>query len=293
MKRLVTVMLASLSTLLIGGAAPAAQPRFDLPATVARFDALYRSIMGNVTQRRASELLNHHRIEGGIAACMQEHGRPYRKAPFVSSYQDFTDADLGYGNGSASIIDSLTAGTRRWELNAIAGARLARAGAHDRDVRPEDAEIANKCAEPFEYRTYPDFDPPAGAYRLTSFTDLLEPVLRDARVRTAWHGYHACMKDRHGYVIVGDRSDFLFAPSARLTEPPVDGLPAGPQWHRALAELKAVFAADVDCRRPAYIAAMKIVADRLDGWQTRHRAELETIRKAWNQRIDAAAKLPR
>ena len=286
------VVIASFTTL-IGGSAPAARQTFDLAATAVRLDALHISIVGNLAEHRASELLNYHRIEGGITDCMRAHGRPYRKAPFVSSYQDFTDADFGYGNGSATIIDSLTAGTRRWELNVIAGARLARAGVYDREVRPADVDVLNGCAKPFGYRQYPDVDPPAGAYRLASFIDLLEPVHRDAEVMKAWQGYNTCMKDRHGYLVGEDRSDFLFAPNARLNDPPVDGVPAGPAWHRALTELKAVFAADVDCRRPAYVAAMRIVANRLDAWQSRHRTELLSIRHAWHQRVDAAAKPPR
>ncbi|MGC5318740.1 hypothetical protein ACPXB5_08370 [Micromonospora arida] len=60
------------------------------------------------------------------------------------------------------------------------------------------------------------------------------------------------MKDRHGYVVGTDRADFLFA--WRLK-----GAPDSPQWRRGLAEMKAVFAADVACRRPAYTAAMRLV----------------------------------
>jgi hypothetical protein len=57
--------------------------------------------------------------------------------------------------------------------------------------------------------------------------------------------------------------------------------------------MKAVFAADVDCRRPAYIAAMQLVDQRLDAWVAKHRAELLAIRREWRSRVAAAAKLPR
>ena len=130
-------------------------------------------------------------------------------------------------------------------------------------------------------------------YWLSGFHDLMEPIDRDATVMKAWHGYDDCMTGRHGYIVGVDRSDFLFGPTFKLKDPPVDGAPAGPAWHRAVAESKAVFAADAQCRRPAYVAAMRLVADGLDAWQARHRAELLTIRRAWHQREVAAARIPR
>nr|WP_221382395.1 hypothetical protein [Actinoplanes polyasparticus] len=285
--------LVSLSALLTGGAAaPAAPPGFDPAATAARLDALHIRIAGNAEEHRAAERLNYHRVEISVERCMRAHRRPYRKPLFVSFYRDFVDADFGVGNGSASITDSLTAGTRRWELNAIAGARLTRAGAGERVVRPEDAETLNKCTAPFEHRMYTDFEPPSGVYDLSGFGEMQSAVHRDAAVLKAWGGYNACMKTRHGYVVGPDYSDFLFAPHVELRNPPLDGAPAGPGWHRAVARFRALFAADVDCRRPAHTAAMRVVARLLPAWESRHRGELRAVRKAWRQRVTAAAKIP-
>ncbi|MEV4134968.1 hypothetical protein AB0J72_22675 [Dactylosporangium sp. NPDC049742] len=35
-----------------------------------------RRITGSVEERRAAELLNYHRVEGGLAACMRSKGHP-------------------------------------------------------------------------------------------------------------------------------------------------------------------------------------------------------------------------
>lgn len=284
--------VVSWMVVLVAVAAPAAGPAaerrapLDLAATVARLDALTISITGDLAELRASEVLNYHRVVGGTARCMRAHGRPFRKPPFVDFYRDFTDADLGYGNGRATIIDSLTAGTRRFELNDHAFARLARAGVYDTGVRPEDVDVLNGCTAPFDHRPYVGADLPAGAYALTTFEDLLAPVYQDPAVAAAWRRYDACMKDRHGYVVGADRSDFLFKP--RATD-----APGSETWRRGLAEMRAVFAADVDCRRPAYVAAMRVVAQRLDAWERKHRPELLSIRREWRGRVAAAANLPR
>jgi hypothetical protein len=52
-------------------------------------------------------------------------------------------------------------------------------------------------------------------------------------------------------------------------------------------------AAFEDCRRPACTAAMRLVDQRLDAWQKKHRSELLAIRREWRERVAAAAKLPR
>ncbi|MEV4344724.1 hypothetical protein AB0J83_09630 [Actinoplanes sp. NPDC049596] len=90
------------------------------------------------------------------------------------------------------------------------------------------------------------------------------------------------MKNRHGYVVDADRSDFLF--KHRLV-----GATGSPEWRRGLAEMKAVFAADVDCRRPAYVVAMRLLAGRFDAWEDKHRAELLAVRRAWRSRVAEAA----
>ncbi|GAA2710932.1 hypothetical protein Apa02nite_083430 [Actinoplanes palleronii] len=268
-------------------AVPAAEagPRFDLARTVARWDALARSITGDVAELRASERLNYRRAEGGIAECMRAHGRPYQKAPFISLYRDFTDADVGYGNGSATIVDSLTAGTSRFELNEYAWLRARRADVLKRRARPADMGVANRCALVYQYRSYLDIVPPANAYRLIAFQDLVPPLYRDPTVAKAWRTYDGCMNGRHGYVPGMDRSDFLFIA--------LRGVPGSPEWQSKLTELKAVLATDVECRRPAYLAAMRLLDERLDGWEQKHRAELLAIRREWRERVAAAARLPR
>ncbi|WIN00056.1 hypothetical protein ACTOB_003734 [Actinoplanes oblitus] len=259
---------------------------FDLAAAAARLDAVSLSITGNLEELRATEVLNYRRVEGGVADCMRAHGRPYAPLPFVDFYQDFTDADLGYGNGRAAIIDSLTAGTRRFELNEYAGVRLRRAGITEPALKPEDVDVFNGCTAPFEHRNYLDIDPPAGAYQLAELEDLLEPIYRNDAVVKAWQGYDRCMKVRHGYVVGADRSDFLFAPR-------LQGEPGSASWRRGLAKMKAVFAADVDCRRPAYTAAMRLLDERLDAWKAKHRTELLAVRNAWKERVVVAANPPR
>ncbi|HEX8345413.1 MAG TPA: hypothetical protein VF657_11875 [Actinoplanes sp.] len=59
-----------------------------------------------------------------------------------------------------------------------------------------------------------------------------------------------------------------------------------------MAAMQAVFAADADCRRPAYELAMRQVADGLDAFERHHRVQLDTVRAAWRQRVAEAAELP-
>jgi hypothetical protein len=281
---------------LLAGASPLpsdapARP-FDLAATAARLDALDIQITGSLAEMRASEVLDYHWIEGGMVDCMRAAGHPYRKPPFVSFYQDFTDADFGYGNGRATVIDSLTAGPRRLIRNELAYARLDRVGVNDPAVSPDDVAALNGCRGKFGGRSYYDVELPTEDGRLLGFTDLLEPVNRDADVTQAMQWYRRCMRDRYGYV-VDDRDVFLFASRIDRKDAPVDGAPAPAGWRRGVAELERVFAADADCRRPAYEAGMKIVADRLDRWENQHRTEIAAVRREWRQRVDDAAKLPR
>ena len=92
---------------------------------------------------------------------------------------------------------------------------------------------------------------------------------------------------------VQDRSDFLFRPRLPRGEAPVDGRPHSAAWAKGLAALEAAFRADAQCRLPAYRAAMRVVAPHLDGWEQRHRAELDAVRQAWRQRVADATRLPR
>ncbi|GAA0904727.1 hypothetical protein Vau01_098540 [Virgisporangium aurantiacum] len=286
------------------GRVPAAEsgsrPAFgnqEVEKVAARLDALTVAITGGVEELRASERLNYHRVEGGIAACMAAAGRPYRKRPFVSRYDEFTDADLGYGTGRASIIDSVTEMGRRLVLNEIAYTRMERAGLANpagAGVAPDGVDTLNRCTAQFQHRAYGDIDPPPGAYELANSLDmeLGEAVGGDRRTQTAWESYRPCMRARVGED-VQDRSDFLFRPRLPRGEAPIDGRPQSAAWARGLAALEAAFAADTQCRFPAYLAAMRVVAAHLDGWERRHRAELDAIREAWRQRVADVAHLPR
>jgi hypothetical protein len=125
----------------------------EVAKAAAWLDALMVEITGGVEELRASERLNYHRVEGGAAACMAAAGRPYRKRPFVSFYDGFTDADLGYGTGRASIIDSVTEMGRRLVLNEIAYTRMERAGLANpagAGVAPDDSATFNRCTAQFQ-----------------------------------------------------------------------------------------------------------------------------------------------
>jgi hypothetical protein len=293
-RRLLTVC-AWVVVLFAGMSPPTSDPGprpFDIAATAARLDALDVQVTGSLEEHRASEILSYHRIEGGMADCMRAAGHPYRKPPLVSFYRDFTDADFGYGNGRATVVDSLTAGPRLGILNEIAYARLDRAGVFDPPVSPADVGALNGCRAKFGGRLYFDGELPTYDGRLLGFYDLLEPVDHDAGVIQAMVWYRRCMRDRYGY-IVDDRDDFLYTPRIDGRDAPIDGAPASAAWRRGVAEMERVFAADADCRRPAYEAGMRIVAGRLDGWANQHRTEIAAVRREWRQRVADAAKLPR
>jgi len=268
--------------------------RVNIAATAARLDALHVRIAGNRTELQASELLNYHRVEGGVAACMRAAGKAYRVRPFVSRYDDFTDADLGVGTGSGSVIDSITDRGRRIILNELAGARLARAGVLDSwgSVRPADSATLNRCTAPYQHRLYPDIDPPAGVYRLSHFPGLLDPVVRDPALIAAMRPYRGCMKQRYGYDVT-ERTDFLFAPRISYQDAPIDGRPPAAAWTRGVKQIRAAFAADVECRLPAYRIAMRLIAPRLRAWERQHRTEIDAVRTAWRQRVVQARDLPR
>ena len=123
-----------------------------LASAAARLDNLQRSITGNLAELRASEELNYRRVEGGTRLCMRAAHRPYRQLAFVSFYRDFTNADLGYGIGQASVFDSMTEGGRRMVLNELAYARLQQAGNLDRKVAPADAAALNRCRARYQHR---------------------------------------------------------------------------------------------------------------------------------------------
>ncbi|MDI6102676.1 hypothetical protein QLQ12_29060 [Actinoplanes sp. NEAU-A12] len=262
----------------------------DVATTAARLDELQIQITGKVEELRAAELLNYHRVEGGIGECMREAGRKYVPVPYVSFYEGFTDADLGYGNGRATVVDSMTTKGRRIVLNELASARLKRAGAVDRKVIETDVEVLNGCAARFESRGYHDFDPPAGVRELSGLEDLLEPIHQDPAVVTAMGGYAACMKKRYGFK-VDDRSDFLFKPRIAAKDAPLPGQPAKPAWTKGVAAIDKVFTADAECRRPAYEAAMTLLADRIEPWRKKNRDRLFAVRAGWRKAVGDAKKI--
>jgi hypothetical protein len=265
-----------------------------LAATAARLDALERRVTGNLAQRRASELLGYHVIEGGVAACMRAAGKTYRPAPFVSRFDEFTEADLRYGGGSGSVLEPVTEPERLLLLNVRAGARSARAGLHTWwDALPAaDVPAHNRCTAPYQHRTYPDFEPPDGTYRRALLGDLLGPVTRDPAVIAAMRPYRSCMKLRHGYDVI-ESTDFLYAPRVTYEDVPVDGHPPAAAWTRGVREIRAAFAADVDCRLPAYRIAMRLLAPRIGPWERKHRADLDRAHRAWQHRVVRARDLPR
>jgi hypothetical protein len=92
---------------------------------------------------------------------------------------------------------------------------------------------------------------------------------------------------------VPNRSDFLFRPRLPRGEAPVDGRPQSAAWAQGLAAQETAFTTDTQCRLPAYLAAMAVVAAHLDDWEQQHRADPDTVRTAWRQRVADAAQLPR
>lgn len=220
---------------------------------------------------------------------MQLAGHAYRMQAFMSSYRDFTDADLGYGIGHATVFDSLTGGGRVLVLNVLSQTRLERAGLTAPAVPAADVPAYEACAAPFQHRRYFDVDPPDGAYQLAGFTDLLPQVQDDPAVAAAMASYQGCMKRRYGYDVT-DRDDFLFRDRLRGADAPADGAVATPAWTSEVAALDAALAADADCRRPAYQVAMRLLAPRLAPWEAKHRAQLDAIRAEWRQRVADAAK---
>ena len=278
-------------------AAPApgrtAPPGQDIAAVAARLDALHVRIAGNREERVAAQLINYHRVEGGVARCMRAAGKPYRIRPFVSGFDDFTDADLGFGSGRGSVFDSIT-DRGRWIIrNERAHARLAPTGVLDSwgSVRAADSPTVNRCTAPYGHRLYLDTDPPAGVYQLSGFPGLFDRANRDPAVLAAMRPYRTCMKQRYGYDVT-ERTDFLFAPRLSYRDAPLDGRPATPAWHRGVRQIRAAFAADVDCRLPAYRLAMRLIAPHLGAWERDHRAGIGAVRAAWRQRVEQARTLP-
>jgi hypothetical protein len=259
-------------------------------ATAARLDALHISIYGSADELRAAERLNYHRIEDGTAACMRAGGHPYGPPPFDSFYRDFTDADVGYGTGSAGIADSLTEHGRRVVLNELSIARVRRAEAR-RQLAAADVPAYNDCTAPYEHRSYYDIDLPSLKEHL-GLDDLLVPLAEVPGLAEAWKPYRDCMKTRYGYE-VEDRDEFLFASRINAAYAPLDGAPPSAAWTHGVAALRAAFTADAECRRPAYAIAMRALSRLIAPWERAHRAQLDAVRQEWRRRVAEAARLPR
>jgi hypothetical protein len=146
MMRVIRATATLVLIVVAGSSSSAVRPGDDalITRTAARLDALNISIYGSAEELRAAERVNYHRIEDGTAACMRAAGRAYRSVPFEPFYRDFTDADVGYGTGRASVVDSLTEHGRRLVRNEEASARVWRAEA-ERVVADADVEAFNTC----------------------------------------------------------------------------------------------------------------------------------------------------
>ncbi|MEV4411436.1 hypothetical protein [Catellatospora sp. NPDC049609] len=298
-RRKLVVILAALAVLVAGGGyAIHRAARFDLAATAARLDALTVRIYGSVEELRANELLNYHRVEGGTANCMRERGQPYTPAPYFSGYEEFTDADLGYGTGGATVLDSVTEHGRRFALNVIASAYAPPGYEYGVTRAPAGADqerwvaAVNACREPYEHRDYHDTDRPAGTDALGGLPGLYERVTRNPLVLASWQRYEPCMRERGHDVDWNRRDDFLFRDwGLRVEDAPARERPATAAWHAAENEMTRVFTDDAECRMPAYTAAMRLVSRGLDGWEADHRAELDRVRADWRRRVAEAALL--
>lgn len=295
------VVIVSALVLLFTGAGYAVHRavRFDLAATAARLDALMMRIHGSVAEQRANELLNYHRVEGGTANCMRERGLPYQVAPYFSFYEGFTDADVGYGTGRATALDSVTEHGRRFALNVIASAYAPPGYEYGVSSAPAGVDqerwvaALNVCREPYEHRDYHDTDRPAGSDLLSTLPGLSERIDANPLVLAGWLRYAPCMRERGHQVAWDRRDDFLFRDwGLRVEDAPVRGRPATAAWQAAETEMTGVFTDDAACRMPSYTAAMRLVEWWLDDWEAAHRAELDRVRADWLSRVAAAAQLP-
>ena len=261
---------------------PRAMP--DPAVTAARLDALVLRLTGNAEELRAAELVAYHHREERVAACMRDAGRPYRKRPFVSFYENFTDADLGYGTGRGTAIDSLTEGGRRHLQNELAYARAEHWHTLQPRLAPEQWQAIATCRR----ESAPEPDVPLGS-NLAGFPGLADAAGLNPAVLGAMRSYHSCMRTRYGYKVPRERTDFLFRPWFSRDDAPIPGYRAArPEWTRGVAEMRAAFAADAECRRPAYVRAMAIVAAGLPVWERLHRKEIKAIRAVWRQRVAEA-----
>ena len=290
-RRMIAVTAWALALLAVpsAGAAQAPAPVPDIATTAAALDRLTVAVNGNVKQLTALQLLNYRRLEGGIARCMRAAGHPYRKAAYVNSFQDFSDADLGFGSGSGSVFDPVINGGRRIVVHAIGSARLERAGVFDHGVPARDNAAFQKCRARFDYRQYPDFDRPAALAPMQYLPGLTDGIATHPAVKAAMLPYESCMKRKYGYVAEAEeRTDFLYAPRVSYTDAPLDGETPKRAWTQGIAKMEAAFAADADCRRPAYEIAMRMLAPRIGPWESKHRADLAAVRRVWRQQVAAA-----
>jgi hypothetical protein len=292
-RRMIAVTAWALAILAVPSAgaarAPATEPASTIASTAAHLDRLTIAVEGNVDQLRVMELLNYRRLEGGIATCMRAAGHPYRKAPYVNFYRDFTDADVGFGAGQGSVFDTMIDGGRRGMLNALAGARKQHAGAYGHAVPPRDRAAYATCRAKFDNREYSDFDRPAASNRLSGLPGLTDGIESHPAVRAAMRPYESCMKTRYNYVAdVHDRTDFLYAGWYNSADAPLDGESPSRKWTQGVARMEAAFAADADCRRPAHEIAMRMLAPRIGPWEKKHRAELAVVRRVWRQQAATA-----
>ncbi|GAA1611551.1 hypothetical protein ACFQY4_07935 [Catellatospora bangladeshensis] len=294
------IAIVSVLVLLAAGAGYAVYrgTAFDLAATAARLDALIVRINGSVAEQRANELLNYHRVEGGMANCMRERGLPYTVAPYFSLYEGFTDADVGYGTGGATVLDSVTEHGRRFALNVIASAYAPPGYDYGLPLLPPGVDqetwiaASNACRGPFDYREYHDTDRPAGTDQLSSLPGLSERIDANPLVLAGRLLYAPCMRERGHQVDWNGRDDFLFRDwGLRTADAPISGRPATAAWRAAEDEMTGVFADDAACRMPSYTAAMRLVSWWLDEWEAAHRADLDLVRAEWRRRAAEAERL--
>jgi hypothetical protein len=260
---------------------------FGLAATAARLDALERRIQGSVSERRAWEYLNYRRVETGVASCMRAHGRPYRMSPYVSFYQDFTDADWGF-SGRATAIDRPWSGQIFIKI-AAANARMARSGVTEPTPQsPADVPVLQACMDRYHDQPWYSVDAPPGVYQLSNLTEILDAVYRDPDVVAAMRDYPTCVKARYAMTVT-DLDDFLFAERIFSEDAPRPFEPVPAAWRRGVGEITRAETADADCRHPAYVAGMKIVAAHIGEWEYRHRAELAALDRTWHTALVNAA----
>jgi hypothetical protein len=258
--------------------------------------SLERRIHGTVEEQRALDFLAFNASIANVRQCMADNGEVY--------WSPFIDHLWGHRDSSNEVTSTAPLDEDAHLLNIVANADVTRRDEAVDDWLPEDGidegspydQALDACLPKLGGKLEPGL---AKLGLRDSLERDLSKVLREIDESISdLAGYESCMAALgynladNSYGDVGYQGLLAFLSDR---QPPLADIPsvgsqdASSAWDEYAQLYDDALGADAQCRRGGYLAAMAMLAPRLDEFASMHADELGELQQSWSDLLDLAA----